>query len=200
MASKTHGSTIDTETDTKTEAPEPTLVSILARMAEIQAEAQAVQKAQLKQTAKKSNEVGPDRSPYNPRGEKDFPMPILKCDVFAPWKMSPTYHPLDREEVELTNLLEPGDYLIELTDGSMCPLTVLGIKNQDGSLESMRFVGAKDEQGQYAGLFTNENKQNFPAYRAMLREMVGEAADAVMTMKKEQNLIKSGELSVSQGE
>jgi hypothetical protein len=180
---------------------EPTLTSVLARLLEIQAGNQDVQKAQLKQTAPKSNQSGPLRSPFNPRGEKDFPMPLLKCDVYAPWKMTPTYHSLDREEVELFNLLDPGEYPVELVDGSTVRVHVVGVRNSNtGQLEKLSLMGAKDDQGVHAGLFTNENRHNFPSLKSMLRQMVGEPAESVLTMKREAALIASGELAVSLGE
>jgi hypothetical protein len=114
-------------------------------------------------------------------------MPALKCEVYCPWKESPTYHHLDREEVELFNLLEPGEYTIELNDGSPCSVVVVGVKNHDtGSLEKMTLAGPKDpDTGHYSGLFTAERKQLFPSLKAMLRQMIGDAADGVMTMRQE---------------
>ena len=189
------------KTQTVDDTAEPTLAQVLQRMVEIQAQSQATQQAQLKQTAPKSNQAGPMISPFNPRGEKDFPMPLLKCDIYAPWKLSPTYHSLDREEVELFNLLEPGEYPVEMVDGTTIRVHVVGVRNANtGALEQMALVGAKDDQGKHGGLFTNENRHNFPSMKAMLRQMIGEPAESVLTMKRELALIASGELPVSLGE
>lgn len=184
---------------------EPTIAQALASLAEIARQGQEVQKAQLKQTAKKSNEFGPNISPYNPRGEKDFPMPLLKCPVDCPSHETPTYNALDREEIELLNLLEPGDYLIEMLDGSTIPLCVLGTKNHEtGKLESMRFAGQYDEDArQHGSLYTHERRSSFPSLKSMVRQMLEQRSVAhagVLTMVRERALIKSGDLSVSVGE
>jgi hypothetical protein len=197
-----------TQTDEAVTTAEPTMAQVLERMVDIQAATLAlqtsglgVQQAQLKQTAPKSNANGPLIGPFNLRGDKDYPLPLLKCDFYAPWKMTPTYHSLDREEVELVNLLEPGDYPVDMVDGSTVRVSVVGVRNHaTGALEQMALMGAKDDQGVHGGLFTNERRHEFPAMRVMLRQMVGEPADAVMTMKKEAELIRTGMLSVSLGE
>jgi hypothetical protein len=202
MATKTHGLSAEEELNGVTPAPEPTMASVLAALVEIQRDSQQVQKAQLKQTAPKSNAMGPNISCYNPRGDKDFPLPMLKCEFWAPWRESPTYHSLDREEVELVNLLEPGQYSIELTDGSPVQVSIVGARNSEtGLLERLSMHGAKDDTtGHYASLFTAERKQMYPSLKSMLRQMIGEPAAAVMTMQRENALIKSGELTVSVGE
>lgn len=193
MANKTHGN--ETETDN-----EPSMAQVLARMAEIMASNQEVQKAQLKQTARKSNDSVPLTSPFNRRGDKDFPVAPLKCEIYAPWKMTPELHSLTREEVELFNLLEPGVYKLDLTDGSEVICNVVGVRNANtGDVEKMSLMGAKDEDGRYGSLFNNENKQQFPSLILMLRQMIGDPADAVMSTKKEIALIKAGELAVSVG-
>jgi hypothetical protein len=181
--------------------PDATLPQVMAALADILRGNQDVQKAQLKQTAPKSNASVPLRSPFNPRGEKNFPMPLLKCDVYCPWKMTPTYHSLDREEVELFNLLEPGEYPVEMVDGSTTRVHVVGVRDSNtGTLERLALLGGKDDTGVHAGLFTNETRHNFPSLKSMLRQMVGEPADSVLTMKRESALIASGELAVSLGE
>lgn len=188
---------------------EPTMAEVLATMAQIQkdnlqlqrdqmelqrvsAEKSAdIQREQLKQTAAKSLKRGPNISVFNPRGEKDFPMPTLKCEVYAPWKMSPMLHSLDREEVELFNLLEPGEYVGELNDGTTVPVNVVGVRNsENGKLEKLSLQGAKDEGGVYMTLFTKERRNAFPALRLFLRQLIGDPASAVMPMKEEERRVK----------
>jgi hypothetical protein len=198
---------------------EPTMTEVLLKFAEIQQDnqrlqretleqqkslalgAQHVQEEQLKQTKAKSLASPPLISAFNPRGEKDFPMPFLKCEVYAPWKMWDDQHSLDREEVELFNLLDPGEYHIEMVDGSQQLVCVVGVRNSDtGRLERLSLLGPKDEQGRYAGLFTQEKRQSFPALRQLLRQMIGEEAAAVVVpIATERARVARGELAVSVG-
>lgn len=189
--------------------PEPTMMQLMAQLIAIQSKGQEVQQAQLKQTKRRSNDFGALRSPFNPRGDKDFPMPPLKCDIYAPWKMTPEIHSLDREEVELFNLLEPGDYTIEMADGAMQPVCAVGVRNANTQrLEKLSLMGPKDDQGMYTGLFTKEQKQQFPSLKSMLRQMLeqgGVDASGVLTMKEEVRRIHLAvddpkHLPVSQGE
>lgn len=204
-------------------AKEPTLAEVLLKFAQIQEEnqrlqrerdekhdalvaaSQVIQAEQLKQTKTKSLKQGPKISAFNPRGEKDFPMPRLKCEFYLPWKWTPedqaSRPALSREEVELLNLLEPGDYQIELSDGAPQTVCVVGVKNTlTGKWEKLSLLGPKDDQGVHGGLFLKDTKQQFPSLVVMLRQMVGEPAEAVITMKREINLIASGTLAVSVGE
>ena len=189
---------------------EVTLAQVLARMAEIQAENQRLQResnqtqrAQLKQTAPRSNQAGPRISVFNPRGEKDFPMPDLKCEVHMPFQQKPGLHGMDREEVTLMNMVEPGDYQIELNDGSFATLCIMGRKNHaTGAIESMSWSGRIDpDTGHPTPFFTESNKQQFPPLRNILRQVVGEElAAAVMPIVKERRLVAAGELEISKGE
>ena len=166
-------------------------LAIQERQADQQAAAVKVQQAQLDQTKKRSLLQGPKISVFNPRGEKDFPMPRLKCEVHCPWSNTPEVHGFDREEVELVNLLEPGEYQIELTDGATVTAFIVGDTNTvTGHIERLTFCGAYDPaQRMYAALFTKERKQAFPAFRIMLRQMLGDKADAVVTMGEERRRI-----------
>lgn len=167
-------------------------LEIQERQLKVQEAATGIQAAQLKQTAPKSNAAGPKISVFNLRGEKDFPMPQLKCEVIAPFPSTPTLHAYTREEVELLNLLEPGVYQVELTDQSVVALNVVGTKNsQSGALERMEFVGMYDEATRgYAAFYTSERKQIIPPLATMLRQMLGGDASDVLTMKEEAARIK----------
>lgn len=137
-----------------------------------------------------SNVVSTGRSVFNPRGTKldDWTMPELKCEIHAPWKIHPAYHGLDREEVELFNLLEAGEYVIELNDQTPAKVAVRVIKND---------ITGKVEKMHLDTNWSEEHKGKYPAMRNMLRQMLGKKAESVWTMKEELALIKSGDLSVS---
>ncbi len=167
------------KTSDTVEAPttEERLANALEALARIQSGNQDVQRAQLKQTAPKSNASHPKISVYNPRGEKDYPMPDLKCEINCPFPLRPNgQHGLDREEVTLFNLTMPGSYTIELNDGSLMPLLITGRVNKaTGSVASMRWSGPLDEDtGDPTPLFTTETRQRFPSLRKILRQILGD--------------------------
>ena len=155
---------------------EPSMAKVMARMAEILAANNTVQRTQLKQTAPKSNTRGPGTSPYNPRGEKDYPMPRLNCLHMMPFEQKPELHGLDREEVELINLLKPGKYTIEMNDGALKTIVLNGKINRiTGAVESIRWEGEQDpDSGHPSPLFTGHNKQEFPSLRVIMRQMLGQ--------------------------
>ncbi len=148
-----------------------------------------------------SNKSGPEISAFNPRGQKDHRMPALKCEIWAPWRSRESDHGLDREEVELFNLLEPGEYVIELVDGTPHKVVVIPQRHSlSGELTRLTFSGALNDEGKPTPLFTPETKNLFPSMRLMLREIIGDKATAVETMKVEIAKVKSGEYLVSVGE
>lgn len=174
-----------TETETATK-PEPTMGEVMAILAGILAENSNVQKEQLRQTKKRSNTVGTMRSPYNPRGDKDYPMAPLKCAIHYQFGMTAELHSLDREEVDLMNLIEPGQYTIEMADQQPQVLFVVGRTNDlTGKIDELQFRGPKDEKGNYTGLFTEERKGRFPSTKSILRQILGDKANDVLTMKEE---------------
>jgi hypothetical protein len=168
------------------------LLAILeAQQQASQAQATMAQ-ATAKRLAPKSLEVGEiaQRSAFNPRGEKDYPMPRLKCEVFAPHPIQPNSHGCTREEVELFNLLEQGSYPIKLNDDADCIVAVTTIVNKaTGTVEQMHLTPDPS--------WSNENRQRFPSTALMLREMLGEKAKHVVTMKAEKAQIANGTLAVS---
>ena len=184
-------------------------VSIEERLLKIQEEQLAFQKEQLKiqgqqaqaqlivseETAKrlkpKSLEIADcaQRSPFNPRGERSYPMPRLKCEIYAPWKMDPQSHSLTREEVELFNLLEPGEYHFDLNDGTPAIMRVVGVRNDaTGQLEKLQLSPVPN--------WDNEHKGRFRSMAEILRQMLG-GCTGIRTMAQEKAAIASGELAVS---
>ena len=170
---------------------EPTMAQVMDRLARIQEASNQVHRQQLKQTAPKSNTQGPGISVFNPRGQKDFPMPRLKCEVLMPFSQKPEGHGLDREEVELLNLVEPGIYNVELNDDSTIKVCVIGRKNRaTDQLDLLTFSGPIDpDTGHPTPLWTASNKQQFPPLRVLLRQIVGEAADAVLPIATERKKV-----------
>lgn len=163
-------------------------LEIQERQLKIQEQSVGVQKEQVKQTRRRSNQSGALRSPFNPRGDKDFPMPDLKCEMWIPFKITDAHTGgLDREEVELLNLLEPGEYTIEMNDGATQKVCVVGVSNTEtGKLSKLSMVGPRDEDGRHTGLFIKERRQQFPSLKSMLRQIVGEELTAgVLTMRDE---------------
>ena len=155
---------------------EPTMASVMARLADIAEQNNRVQRQQLKQTAPRSHQSGHKISVFNPRGEKDFPMPPLKCEVHMPFPLNPSNHGMDREEVELMNLVNPGEYQIEKNDGELMTVNVIGRRNHaTGDLESMFFSGRIDpDTGHPTPFVTRENRQQFASLRVMLRQILGD--------------------------
>jgi len=129
-----------------------------------QVEAQAqIHALAMRKQLRPENETHPDMSVYNPRGERDHPRPQLVCEMF----LGP--YPLERQtltvkECELLNQLEPGLYDITKADGSVVPFHVIPRMRVDGrTIEriTIAFPCADDDQ-----------KQNFPSFASMLREVV----------------------------
>lgn len=178
---------------------------------EAQKTSQEVQRAQLKQTRKRSNEQGPDASVYNPRGQKDYPMPDLACEVLMPWPLRPGFmHGLTREEVLLMNMVRPGEYVLELLDGTPVQCCVLGTKNSiTGKIERLAFMGQRDaESNTYSTLFSKERRTSFPSMVNTLKQILDQQGvdySDVMSMKEELARIKLPEtdpkhLPISVGE
>jgi len=128
----------------------------------VEAEAEIHARAMRKQL-RPENETHPDFSVFNPRGERDHPRPQLVCEMF----LGP--YPLERQtltvkECELLNQLEPGLYDITKADGSVVPFHVIPRLKVDGRTIdriTIAFPCADDDQ-----------KQNFPSFATMLREVV----------------------------
>ncbi len=130
------------------------------------------------------------KSPFNPRGEKSHPLPRLQCEIFAPWKLDPNGHSLTREEVELCNLIVPGEFAFELNDGSMATMRIEGVRNDaTGAMETLLLKPNPP--------WNQEHKQRFPPFVKILRDVLGDKATPILSMKREKILIAEGQLPVS---
>ena len=109
------------------------------------------------------NETFPEKSCYNPLGERDHPRPPLKCEMFlGPYPLEP--QTLHTKEIEYLNKLEAGSYEVTKGDGTIVPFHVIPKLRLDGrSVErfTIAFPCADDDQ-----------KQNFPSFTQMLKEVV----------------------------
>ncbi len=145
----------------------------------------------LRQIHRPDNQNSPKISVFNPRGDKDFPRPTLKCPMFIPY---PAYQDdLTREEIELLNLLEPGEYRVKRTDGSWITLTVAVERQVDGQSLSRLTIS-------HDTAFRNLQHHLLPPKCDMLRAMLAQkdtkaAALAVVSMEEEEALILAGQLN-----
>jgi hypothetical protein len=117
----------------------------------------------MRKQLRPENDTHPDQSVFNPRGERDHPRPLLVCEMFlGPYPLE--RQTLTRQEIELLNQLQPGSYEITKADGLVIPFHVIPRMRVDGKTVeriTIAFPCADDDQ-----------KQNFPSFATMLREVV----------------------------
>lgn len=133
------------------------------------------------------NQFTPNISVFNLRGDKDFPRPQLKCEMLLPWPVSKDTESLTREEIELLNLLQPGEWMILRTDRTRLKLTVRGQYKLDSTTELSR-LSINHDTG-----FNNDNHRQMPhdwiRQLAMANPKTRRAAVDVLTMDEEEALI-----------
>ncbi len=137
------------------------------------------------------NQSPPRISDLNPRGDKDYPRPDPIYDkLFLPWQAEK--EDLTREELELINLIQPGEYSVRRHDGTEVKIDAKVVTND---------VSGKPEQFWLISpmAFSSENRLLMPSLVETLRQMAGDAAKDVMPMDEERRLVASGELGVSIG-
>jgi len=84
------------------------------------------------------NNFPPEISNYNKKGERDNPRPELRCKMI--WVgINLTKEMLTREEIELVNQVQPGDYRVTKADNSTIEFTVEGKVDRAGKPELLRF-------------------------------------------------------------
>lgn len=148
----------------------------------------------LRQIHKPSNDNPPLIGPFNLRGDKDFPRPQPKCKIITPWTVPHEMSLCTREEIELLNLLEPGEYLVRRTDGTRITLKVTGLKKLGSDEYDVITVN-------HPTAFKNEEQRLTPPLTDILRQMckakphLHAQAQAVLTMDEEEALILAGKLN-----
>src|SRR5678815_4175568 len=115
---------------------EERMLDFQERQLRIQEAQVKVQEQQLKQTEDKNKKSPAAVSVFNPQGQKDHPMPALKCEVWMPWQQTPALHAFTWEEVELLNQIagrlerkENGTFKIELNNGDVETVVVVPVIN-----------------------------------------------------------------------
>lgn len=138
------------------------------------------------------NEFNPKISTFNLRGDKDFPRPRLRCEFFLPWPVTNDQEQLTREEVELLNLLQAGEWTIRRSDRSKLKIEVRQV-NKLNSDEPSRVL-INHETG-----FNNDNHRLLPF--DWIRQLVSAnpktkaLAASVLTMDEEEALILAGQFN-----
>lgn len=144
-----------------------------------------------------SNQIIPGVSVFNRRGETlpDYSKPRLKCLMLLPWIAE--WESLTREEVELLNLLEAGEYKVKRIDNSPVKLSVHIDYGVDNITPSRLLIN-------HETAFNNTNRGLMPSLVEMVRQMLRQhppltkvVASKVMSDEEEEALIEAGELSVS---
>lgn len=145
-----------------------------------------------KKSQRPFNEVPPMISVFNLRGEKDFPKPKLKCRMLLPWEADEDAS--DREEVELLNLLQAGEYIVHRNDRTKIKITVRITTKLDSDEPSILVIN-------HDTAFNNDYHRMLPPLTDMLRQMLRQnpktkqAANEVLTMDEEAALILAGKLN-----
>lgn len=150
-----------------------------------------------RQAHRPSNQVVPNRSVFNQRGENcpGWSKPRLKCTMMVPWLLE--NESCTREEVELVNLLEPGIYTIKRNDGTKIPLTI-SVTYKSNQIDPSTLVITHETA------FNNDNFRMMPPLADYIRQIlkahpadIARKAKNVLSEDEETALIEAGELSVS---
>lgn len=182
-----------------------TLTQAVMRMADSNIKAAQMTVDESKKANRPSNQVVPNVSVFNRRGvllDQRDPKnagpfkPPLKCLMMIPWLAE--WDSLNREEVQLLNLLEEGSYTILRTDRTKLQIDVQMTYRADRVTPSSLLM--VHETG-----YNQDNFRLMPPMADMLRVMlkqhdpeIRKAAAAVLTDEEEEAFIEAGELTVSQ--
>jgi hypothetical protein len=159
---------------------------------------------ETKKAHRPSNEVPRNVSVFNRRGtllgdhpdpDKRYAKPLLKCQMFIPWLVE--WESCNREEVELLNLLEPGEYILKRIDNTRVRVTIRITYGVDEKTPSRLDMG-------HDTAFGNDQFKLMPALSNMLRQILKQhdmgvraKLAKVLSDEDEEALIEAGELSVS---
>lgn len=170
------------------------LAGALERVSAAQVEGAKIIADESKRAHRPSNEVVPRISTLNPRGERDYPKPKLKCPMWIPWQADPDS--MTREEIELANLLEPGEFVVRKMDGTKVKVSIKITYGLDEITPSRLLLT-------HETAFNNDNKQWMPPLVDIFRTILTSKpetrarAAAVLTMDEEIALIEAEKLPVS---
>lgn len=169
-----------------------TLTAAVDRLSQGQLQGAQIIAQATRKASRPSNEAPPKISVLNPRGDKDFPKPPLKCMMLLPWEAE--WESLDREEIELLNLLEPGDYVVVRNDRTKIKMMVRCEFKLDSDVPSKLIMN-------HDTAFNNDYHRMMPPLIDMLRGMLKQnpktraKAEMVLTMDEELALIEAGKLN-----
>lgn len=182
------------EMNTQIAAAMVMLAKAMERMTEGQMDGSRLIADATKRAQRPNNEFPPSISAFNLRGDKDFPKPPLKCQMFLPWPCEPDSPELTREEIELLNILEPGEYIVKRNDNTKIKMTVR-IETKLDSDDPSRLIVNHDTA------FNNDYHRLMPPMDQWLRGMLNSKprlrarVAAVLTMDEEAALILAGKLN-----
>lgn len=125
------------------------------------------------------NQDPPLESAYNPAGDRDHPRAAFKCQMrMMNVDLDEATHTV--EEIALWNLLEPGDYRVDKTDGTQVIVSVEPTMHPSGDGYSRLNLNLRASNHEL-------NKNWFPLTH-VLRQMVGDLAGTVPVMAKPSRL------------
>lgn len=174
-----------------------TLTKAMERISETSLAGSKMIADETRRAHRPSNEQVPNTSVFNRRGVllSDYEKPKLKCLMMMPWLLE--WESMTREEVELANLLEPGEYALVRMDNSPIRVNIQADYKVDGVTMS-RLVLHSDTG------FNNDNFRTHRPFPEILRSLLKQhspemraKAAGVMTDEEEEALIEIGQLSVS---
>lgn len=147
---------------------------------------------ETRRAARPSNEVVPEISVFNRQGRYANKKPPFKCPMMVPWLLE--WESCTREEVELANLLQPGEYVIKRVDNSKFLVTVTVDYKLDRVSPSRLLMTNSTA-------YTNDSHRMLPAlveqFRQVLRQhpaAVKAKAANIMSDEQEEALIEAGEI------
>ena len=167
------------------------LTEAMNRIAQAQTDGSERVAMEMKRSHRPSNELVPLRSVFHPRGRAFTPP--LKCKMAVPWPVNGDTE--TREEVELLNLLEQGEYKVHRADGTMYVERVVVTKDLNGKISDLHISNET--------AFNNDNYKTVPGLVDRLRQIlkqhakpIREQAAAVLSMDEEQALIDANQIEV----
>jgi hypothetical protein len=111
----------------------------------------------------------PEKSVFNPLGEKDHPRPPVNGEVFWAGAML-RREQLTREEIDLINKVTPGDYWVNGNDDTPLLIRVINMEPSGSTVRRLNIV--------LPGLHDPDSRNRLPSMRRILTDVVGAAVPA----------------------